>query len=165
MEKVADNNTKALIQALEEVMRGFGAQINSQAGENFRQLNQSMAGILLAQEQSRQQINELIEAQKQAASNEADKFNLVADRLAAVNESLEGQSRQIDQSLQALTQLLTTATNSLPALDKKIVERTDQLAQGVRTALNESSKAMLEAIESLRSTSGAYILDAESRSL
>ncbi len=35
MEKMADNNSKALIEALKEVIRDFNAKINEQFGENF----------------------------------------------------------------------------------------------------------------------------------
>jgi DNA anti-recombination protein RmuC len=39
MEKMADNNSKALIEALKEVIRDFNAKINEQFGDNFKQLN------------------------------------------------------------------------------------------------------------------------------
>ena len=41
-DKVAQSNSKALIQALQEVIRDFNAKINEQFGENFKQLNQAM---------------------------------------------------------------------------------------------------------------------------
>ncbi len=35
-DQMAENNTKALIEALEEVMRNFNTKINEQFGDNFR---------------------------------------------------------------------------------------------------------------------------------
>ena len=35
-DRMAENNTKALIEALEEVMRNFNTKINEQFGDNFR---------------------------------------------------------------------------------------------------------------------------------
>ena len=56
---MADNNTKALIEALESVMRDFNAKINEQFGDNFKQLNEAVGRINDWQEQYRQQMDEL----------------------------------------------------------------------------------------------------------
>ena len=37
-EKVAENNSKALVEALEEVIRDFNTKISEQFGDNFKQL-------------------------------------------------------------------------------------------------------------------------------
>ena len=58
-EKMAENNTQALIEALEEVMRDFNAKINEQFGDNFRQLNEAVGRINDWQEQYRIQMDEL----------------------------------------------------------------------------------------------------------
>lgn len=42
MEKMAANNSKALIQALQEVIRDFNTKLSEQFGENFKQLNQAV---------------------------------------------------------------------------------------------------------------------------
>jgi len=39
---MAENNSKALIEALQEVIRDFNAKINEQFGENFKQLNEAV---------------------------------------------------------------------------------------------------------------------------
>ncbi|MXZ09071.1 MAG: hypothetical protein F4Y79_06450 [Gemmatimonadetes bacterium] len=57
--QMADNNTKALIEALESVMRDFNAKINEQFGDNFKQLNEAVGRINDWQEQYRQQMDEL----------------------------------------------------------------------------------------------------------
>lgn len=44
-DKMTENNTNALIEALEEVMRDFNARINEQFGDNFRQLNEGVRRI------------------------------------------------------------------------------------------------------------------------
>ena len=58
-EQMAENNTQALIEALEEVMRDFNTKINEQFGDHFRQLNEAVGRINDWQEQYRQQMNEL----------------------------------------------------------------------------------------------------------
>jgi hypothetical protein len=59
MEKMADNNSKALIEALKEVIRDFNAKINEQFGDNFKQLNSAVEKILVWQERYRQQMAEM----------------------------------------------------------------------------------------------------------
>ena len=44
-DQMAENNTKALIEALEEVMRDFNTKINEQFGDNFKQLNEAVGRI------------------------------------------------------------------------------------------------------------------------
>jgi len=45
-EKMADNNSKALIDALQKVIKDFNAKINEQFGENFKQLNEAVGKVL-----------------------------------------------------------------------------------------------------------------------
>ena len=42
MERMVDNNSKALVEALKEVIRDFNAKINEQFGDNFKQLNSAV---------------------------------------------------------------------------------------------------------------------------
>jgi hypothetical protein len=63
---VAENNSKALIKALERVIQEFNAQLNEQFGENFKQLNQAVGVLLTWQENYRQHV-ETLEARFNAA--------------------------------------------------------------------------------------------------
>lgn len=76
MEKMAENNSKALIQALQEVIRDFNTKITEQFGENFKQLNAAVGKLLAWQENYRQQLSELISQQK----NTAESMTLATDR-------------------------------------------------------------------------------------
>ena len=58
---MAENNSNALIEALEEVMRGFNSKINEQFGDNFKQLNEAVGQILVWQEQYQSQMTQLAE--------------------------------------------------------------------------------------------------------
>jgi translation initiation factor 2 alpha subunit (eIF-2alpha) len=55
-DKVAENNSKALIEALEGVMRDFNTKINEQFGDNFKQLNQAVGNMLVWQENYKQSV-------------------------------------------------------------------------------------------------------------
>lgn len=55
-DKMAENNSKALIEALEGVMRDFNTKINEQFGDNFKQLNEAVGRILVWQVNYKNQI-------------------------------------------------------------------------------------------------------------
>ena len=56
---MADNNSKALIEALKKVIRDFNTQLTEQFGENFKQLNQAVGALLTWQENYRHHIETL----------------------------------------------------------------------------------------------------------
>ena len=57
---MAENNSKALIEALTQVMRDFNTQINEQFGENFKHLNVAVGKLLDWQEQYKKQMEMMI---------------------------------------------------------------------------------------------------------
>jgi chromosome segregation ATPase len=167
MEKMAENNSKALIQALQEVIRDFNTKINEQFGDNFKQLNAAVEKTLQWQENYRQQMSEMIEQQRGTAMNmavsterygalvsNAQAFTAVSERLGNLLEAHESQRNQMEQSLKLLGQLLTTASGSLPQVEKKIMELTEQMTFGVRQHREEVTKAMRDSSTSLQSTIG-----------
>ena len=69
MAKMAENNSKALIEALREVIRDFNAKISEQFGDNFKQLNLAVGQMLEWQTKYRDQVSEMIVQQAQAAGD------------------------------------------------------------------------------------------------
>src|SRR5262249_16134182 len=70
-QKAAENNSKALMEALKDVIREFNAKITEQFGENFKQLNQAVGRTLEWQEKYREQISEMIGQQSSASQSMA----------------------------------------------------------------------------------------------
>jgi hypothetical protein len=165
MEKMADNNSKALIQALQEVIRDFNAKINEQFGENFKQLNSAVGELLRWQEQYRQQMAEMIEQQTKSASNmatatdrygvileKAESFTSTATKMSSLLDQLIGQRSQIENNLKALGSLLVAAEGSLPKIEQKILELTEQMTRGVHSSNEETMKAIKESSANMQST-------------
>jgi hypothetical protein len=170
MEKMADNNSKALIEALEKVMRDFNTKINEQFGDNFKQLNSAVEKILGWQELYRQQMTEMIQQQTQSAENmtkatesfttileKTKDFQFIAENLSSLLGAINSQRNQMEQSLKSLGELLTKASGSLPEVENKIIELTQQVTNGVKTnhdeitkILRDSSLALQSAVENLR---------------
>jgi ABC-type transporter Mla subunit MlaD len=167
MEKMADNNSKALIQALQEVIRDFNTKINEQFGDNFKQLNAAVEKILVWQESYRQQMSEMIEQQKKTAQNmhiateryealvtNAERYGAISDQLAKLLEGLNIQRNQMEHSLKSLGELLTTASSSLPQVEKKIMELTQQMTYGVKMNQDEITRTLRDTSTVLQNTIG-----------
>ena len=163
-QKLADNNSKALIAALQQVIREFNTKISEQFGENFKQLNTAVGRLLTWQEHYRAQLGEMIEQQSRTAENmkvAADRYNTlvsntetfgtIANDLSTILNGLEQQRSQLHESLKALGQLLTAASNGLPQVQSKIEQLTEQVTFGVKqnqeamtTAIRNSATALQE---------------------
>lgn len=159
--KVAESNSKALIEALKEVIRDFNAKINEQFGDNFKQLNQAVEKILLWQEQYRQQVTEMIEQHNIASKNmvtaserynvlieKAESFNSIAKSMSDLLAGIEAQKNQLNESLKLLSSLINSASVGFPEIEKKIAEMIKQVSDGVKSTNNEIKTVLLNVIQS-----------------
>jgi len=154
MQKMADNNSKALIQALQDVIRDFNSKLSEQFGENFKQLNQAVGKLLSWQEQYRVQLTELIQHQTHTAENmktatarytevvsSAEIFSVLSTQFSGLLTGLETQRNQLQESLTSLAKLLATASGSLPQVEAKIMQLTEQMTSGVKHNQEEMVKS------------------------
>lgn len=154
---MAENNSKALIEALKEVIRDFNAKINEQFGDNFKQLNEAVGKILEWQELYRKQMNEMIEQQKTtsdmvvAATNNYEKvvsnssnFGSIADDLSITLKSLDMQREHMHKSVEALGKIIESAKTGLPDIENKITE----LVKQVTDTIERNGSTMENAISS-----------------
>jgi hypothetical protein len=164
MEKMAENNSKALIKALEEVIRDFNVKISEQFGENFKKLNEAVGGLLEWQESYRIQMSEMIEQQTRTSQNmqvaterytdvvaKAESFNEISKNLATVLAALVTQRGQIEQSLKSLGELLLKASGSLPEIQNKIMDLTQQMTFGTKQNQDEITKTIRNGSDALQS--------------
>jgi hypothetical protein len=169
LEKAAENNSKALIQALQEVIRDFNAKINEQFGDNFKQLNAAVEKLVVWQDKYRQQLEEMILQQKTSAQNmteatsryqqlvsDAKVFTDVSSSLRSMLQALDTQRSQLQGSLEALARLVASAATGLPKIEEKILEMTRQIDVGVR-ANNEQWAAAIRAVTHSVQTSSAEL--------
>jgi DNA anti-recombination protein RmuC len=157
MEKMADNNSKALIEALKEMIRDFNAKINEQFGDNFKQLNSAVERILVWQDAYRQQMTEMIDQQRTTTENmsvavtryselvqQAQKFSSTATALQALLTALESQREHLHGALTHLGNLLKAASDGVPRLEEKIIELTRQIEASVRSTSDKLAAASKE---------------------
>ena len=113
--QMAENNTKALIEALEEVMRDFNAKINEQFGENFKTIKRSGWTVSTNGKNSivNRWTNWLPSFRLQTASIEKSRESL--EIIAERSESIVSSSERLDPILQALQHQIQQLNNHLAA--------------------------------------------------
>ena len=165
MQKLAESNSKALIIALQEVIRDFNTKITDQFGDNFKQLNQAVGAMVEWQEQYRLQISEMIQQQRLTSESmevatsryqdlvgKAETFNNTAERMGELLHQLEAQRGQITTSLEHLGKLLNTTSNALPKIESKVIELTEQVTFGVKQNQDEMTKVLRDTTIALQSS-------------
>jgi ABC-type transporter Mla subunit MlaD len=156
---VAENNSRALMDALRDVIREFNEKISEQFGENFKELNDSVGQLLVWQERYRQQLTEMIQQQQIATQSmatateryqklveRAEAFDAVARSMGILIEGLDAQRRRLDEALGSLATLINTAAKGFPEIEKKISEMVQQVGVGVRLTNDEFRAALKAAV-------------------
>ena len=166
VDQMAENNTKALIEALEEVMRDFNAKINEQFGDNFKQLNEAVGRINEWQEQYRQQMDELA-AQFQVAAESIEKSRQSLEIIAERSESIVSSSEKLDPILQALqhqiqqlnnhltafSALADNARDAFPIIEDRLNQLTNDFSTIVKETIDDSHASMQSQREALTNQS------------
>ena len=158
-DKVADSNSKALIEALKEVIRDFNAKINEQFGENFKQLNEGVGKMLEWQDRYKSDMEMIIWQQSRATEdmetavkrydeiiNNTGKFTETAANLSGIINALELQRNHLQESLSLLAGLLDSAGSGIPKLESKIHEMTEQISGSVTTCQNDLKNILIEGL-------------------
>lgn len=151
-QKMAEDGSKALIDALREVINDFNAQINEQFGENFKHLNASVEKLVIWQQQYKDELDTLQALQKSSAEDlkeaslglasfigQAASFARTADALDETLEDLSVQYEAIVQSQRAMSEVLSQMKEVTPQFSRKIDEMTTSMTQGVAKLQNEVS--------------------------
>lgn len=160
--QVAENNTQALIKALEEVMRDFNAKINEQFGDNFKQLNEAVGRINDWQEQYRQQMDELaaefriaadsIEKSRQSLEIIAERSDAIvssAEKLDPILQALQDQIQEMNARLEAFSALADNARNAFPIIEDRLNQLTADFSQVVKKTIDASHASMEKQREAL----------------
>lgn len=139
---IANDNTDALIEALEKVMRDFNTKINEQFGENFKQLNEAVGALLTWQENYKEHVEivenkiqttiEAIETSERALSDIVKHVERLPDFLSALELILEKsgeESEKLMSLLESTASLRDKALQAFPIIEENLEKLTSNLTQ------------------------------------
>ena len=168
LKEMAQSNSEALIEALNEVIRDFNTKINEQFGENFKQLNSAVGKILEWQEVYRQQMEEMIKQQTITSTNmgqaterykalveNASAFKDIAEEQGRLLEEMSFQRSAIQESMTGLASVLEKAKDGLPQLENKVIELTTTVSKAVQ----DSNAQTISTITSANKEMNAHLAD------
>lgn len=148
LDKISKSSSEELVKALQEVIKDFNAKINEQFGENFKQLNEAVAKLLVWQEQYKNYIevstesfttitqdfqtvigqfenivqdSSVITENSKIFTNNAKSFKDIAENLEVTLGNLNSQRQAIQNQLESLSLLVSQASNDLPEINNQIL--------------------------------------------
>ena len=175
-ERMAEANAKALISAIETVMREFNTKINEQYGDNFKRLNESVISMLEWQKQYKSQITELIDEQKRTSGSmkeasdafeymvrHANAFNGISESLQDLLNGLEAQRANLQSQLSSLADLVNNAADGLPQLEERVVALTQGMAEAVEKQQRWSNEQLTGMQQGLQTQLQQALSDSDTR--
>ena len=140
----AENNTKALVEAIREVIGDFNAKINEQFGENFKELNHAVGDLVSWQdnykdvvESTYQKItlaSDSIEISKGMLEKVQERFNenmVINNEVKVILDVISEQSSLLDDKMKAFSELSITAQDAFPTIKNNIEALTDGFSKEV----------------------------------
>lgn len=164
-QEMVDANSHALTSAISDLMNSFNDRITVQYGDNFRQLNEAVGLMVQWQENYKGELAKLLEQQK-ANGDVLDKatdayktmvqhtqaFNDVSEKLGDVMSGLQQQSDSLGAYLESLANLVSKASDGLPALEGRILTLTEELATGIRESHRQMNQLLNQTAGTIEST-------------
>lgn len=168
-QKMTENNSKALIEALEGVIRDFNTQLNEQFGENFKQLNQAVGALLDWQKKYKQYIEtterriemattslETSEASMKEISAHTERIPTALQGMEDVLTALLDTTKDLQQHLEAVAELKDRAVAAFPIIDENLKTLTNKFALMVEKTLEDGSAAFQSHKEGLETLKNGY---------
>jgi hypothetical protein len=152
---MAENNSKALIDALQEVLRDFNAKINEQFGDNFKQLNEAVGALLEWQENYRLHLEQLqeqfersvsaIQDSEKALTSIANSSASIPQTMAQLDSVIAGLRQQTDElhtHLEAVADLREKALSAFPTIEANLNKVTTDVAALSEKLVSETQRSL-----------------------
>ena len=165
LEKLSEMGSKALVEALRDVIKDFNARITEQFGDNFKALNEAVGQLLEWQnryrgyiESTQRSLDGLINTLKEVTANyetvvlQSKAFSNTAQDLQLLLDGLSTQKDLLATNSRALAELLKEASGSLPQVEAKVLELTKQLSSAVEQNQRAVQAALHENATQLKAT-------------
>jgi len=155
-EKVSEDGSKALVEALESVIKDFNEKISEQFGENFKQLNKAVGALLEWQKEHKDQVEQLTEAfvSTQAGIDEVQKSVEMIEgstqkipdhmeKVTSVFEATDQRMTQLYEGLSSLDEMKKNAEVAIPFLKDQMMALTEGLKQSIEDELSAIDKQLI----------------------
>jgi ABC-type transporter Mla subunit MlaD len=163
---LAENNSKAFIEALEKAMRDFNNNITEQFGENFKELNKAVGQLLEWQEKYKTHVEQLttnfekalsgVEAIKMAFSEieaRAQNFTDTSNKLHDILKGLDRQITDLRNHLQAFDTIADNAKQAFPIIESNLVKLTTSFKNSAEESLADIDNTVKDVGNSLKDVS------------
>ena len=152
-DKVAEDGSNKLIEALEKVIKDFNQKISEQFGENFKQLNEAVGALLIWQKEHKEHVEKLTEAYEKTTLSIEEINNSfkdiqgstakIPDNMQSIEKVFDNANERISEmyeGLKSLSDMRQKAEESLPFIQEQITNMTDSLKQSVDTQIASIQK-------------------------
>lgn len=171
-DRIVEVNTHALVEALERVMHDFNGKINTQYGENFKQLNLAVGEMVTWQQEYRSQIMELCSRFSKISGRfeqASQAFEALVENSQSFKGEVEGLSGMIGQltlqrssletHIEKFSMVIEHANAGLPNLESRIADLTGVLVKEVSSSSKEMSTTMQQTCKHLKSNMSEMLGD------
>jgi hypothetical protein len=162
-DKVSELGSKALIAALEKVIKDFNTQLNEQFGDNFKQLNSAVEKLVIWQQQYKVELDNQQQLLKRSAegldrsasslsviTERAKAYTDTADDFASLLKSFGDQYSLMKQGQEALFAVLSEMKAIEPSFSKKLSDLTETFKSGtdsITASVNQQVKTLSDQIQ------------------
>lgn len=149
---MVENNQKAVIEALKQVINDFNQKLTEQFGENFKQLNQGVERLVTWQQQYKDELDTIKQTQLQTAvdmklASEAfntlvtrsQDFSNIAEKLRSILEAMSKQKDILFEQEKALSELLIQMKDVTPQFAIKMSAMINEITLGVKQVQSETT--------------------------
>jgi len=149
---MVENNQKAIIEALKQVISDFNKNLTEQFGENFKQLNEGVGLLVKWQQQYKDELEVIKQAQLQAATDmkiaseafgtivkNSEAFANIAEKLKTILEALSIHKDVLFEQEKALSALMIQMKDVTPEFAIKMTTMLNEITTGINKVQSETS--------------------------
>ena len=147
-ERMVENNTQALIDALTQVMRDFNTKINEQFGENFKRLNEAVGKMVEWQKEYSARVEHMTAQFQHALQGISDcerTLESISQKTAvfqASSEKLDALLSNLGMGLSGVGEMGRTAQNAFPIIERQLKDLTQGFSEAVQSAVRENTRML-----------------------
>jgi multisubunit Na+/H+ antiporter MnhG subunit len=149
---MVENNQKAIVEALKQVIIDFNKNLTEQFGENFKQLNLAVEKLVTWQQQYKDELEKIKEIQVQTAADmrsasesfttivqKSENFSNIAEKLRDILESTSKHKDVLFRQEKALSELLLQMKDVTPQFTSKMSNMLIEVTLGVKQIQSETA--------------------------